>query len=317
MSISRRCFLTTAGSAAVLATAPGQAALLSKREVKKPVAKPAPNVPLQPWDRPLVGSQLYGWGQYCQRAGKPVDHDEIFAALKIAGYDYAEGTLDLVDHAANAKFSERLRYHGLMPVSLYTGGEFHIVGRASRTAHWIIEAAKAAKKVGFETIVCNPDAVGRDKTDLELAIQASALAELGQELNRAGMKLGLHQHTPEFRKHAHEFHETFRQTRSKEVGFCIDTHWLYRGGVMPLDALKQYGDRVCAWHLRQSRGGIWWEDLDDGDIDYPALVTMAQEQKVPLRLTVELALEEGTLISRDAATNHVRSRLWVKRIFGV
>jgi inosose dehydratase len=317
MPLSRRRFLAVSATAGALTSNSVEASWLTPREKKKPAAKPMPDVPRQPWDRPLVGCQLYGWGQYFQRAGRALDYDEIFSSLKQSGYDYAEGNLDLVDHGANSRFSQRLRYHGLVPVSLYTGGEFHLLGRASRTAHWISEAAKAAKKVGFEMVVCNPDPIGRDKTEAELAIQSSALAELGQELNRAGLKLGLHQHTPEFRNRAHEFHENFRRTKPGEVGWCLDTHWTFRGGVDPLAALRQYGDRICSWHLRQSRKGIWWEDLDDGDIDYGPLAQAARERRIPVRLTVELALEEGTLVSRDAATNHARSRLWVRRTFGV
>ena len=296
----------------------GSAALAGgNRPTVKPKTKPSKDIPIQPWDRPLVGSQLYGWGQYYERNKKALDQHEVFAALKQAGYDYAEGSLDVQDHGANAKFSERLRQHGLVPVSLYTGGAFHVLGRASQTAHWIAEAARAAKKNGFEIIVCNPDPIGRDKTEAELAIQSSALAELGQELKKAGLKLGLHQHTPELRNGAREFHETFRQTKPGDVGFCIDTHWLFRGGVPPLEALATYGNRVCSWHLRQSRGGIWWEDLDDGDIDYSAIAAVAKAQRLPARFTVELALESGTAVTRDAVANHARSRAWVRRVFGV
>lgn len=316
MSFSRRQFLAAAVTGACLAGTV-EAAWLSKRDKQKSAVITRPDVRIQRWNRPLVGSQLYGWGQYYERSHKKFDIDEIFAALRSAGYDYAEGTLDLQDHGANSQFSERLLKHGLVPVSMYTGGEFHHIGRASQTAYWIAQAAKAAKKQGFEIIVCNPDPIGRDKTDAELAIQSSALAELGQELKQAGMKLGMHHHTPELRNGAHEFHETFRQTKAGEVGFCIDTHWMYRGGVPPIDALRRYGDRVCSWHLRQSRGGIWWEDLDDGDIDYTAIAKFAKARKLPIRYTVELALEPGTVLTRDAIANHTRSRQWVKRVFGV
>ena len=103
----------------------------------------------------------------------------------------------------------------------------------------LAEAARVAHQSGFEIIVCNADPIGRDKTEAELAIQASALAELGQELRRLGMKLGMHQHTPELRNGAHEFHEMFRRTKAADVGFCIDTHWLYRGGVVPMEALAR------------------------------------------------------------------------------
>lgn len=317
MPFSRRQFLVTAAAVGMSSSLSGEAAWWTKAPDRKAANQAGTKVPIQPWKRPLVGSQIYGWGQYYQRNGKDLNFDEVFSALKTAGYDYAEGNLNQIDHAANARFSEQLRQHGLVPVSLYTGGAFHITGKATETAHRIAAAALAAQQHGFEIIVLNPDPIGRDKTDAELAIQASALAELGQELTRAGMKLGLHQHTPELRNGAHEFHANFQQTKSAEVGFCIDTHWLYRGGVAPLDALAQYGDRVCSWHLRQSRGGIWWEDLDAGDIDYTAIAARAKARKLPLRYTVELALEPGMVLTRDGVANHARSRQWVKRVFGV
>lgn len=84
---------------------------------------------------------------------------------------------------------------------------------------------------------------------------------------------------------------------------------------MPLDALKQYGDRVVTWHLRQSRDGVWWEDLDTGDVDYEAVAKYAKEHSLPRRFTIELALEAGTKITRSVLENHRRSREFVRRVF--
>ena len=84
---------------------------------------------------------------------------------------------------------------------------------------------------------------------------------------------------------------------------------------MPMDALKQYGDRVVTWHLRQSRDGVWREDLDTGDIDYQAVAQYARAHRLPRRFTVELALEPGTKITRSVVENHRRSREYVRRVF--
>ena len=84
---------------------------------------------------------------------------------------------------------------------------------------------------------------------------------------------------------------------------------------MPLDALKQYGDRVVTWHLRQSRDGIWWEDLDTGDIDYEAVAKYARTHNLARRFSVELAIEGGTKITRSVVENHRRSREFVRRVF--
>ncbi len=268
---------------------------------------------------PMVGSQLYGWGQYYDRAkGKLAEHlDEVFAAMKDSGYDYAEGSLDVAVPENNAKLAERLKKNGLHPVSLYTGGAVHVLGKATETVERIGRAAREAAKAGFGIINFNPDPIGRDKTDRELAIQAEALRELGDDLSSAGIRLGLHHHTPELRNGAREFHSNFTQCPGTNVGFCYDVHWVFRGGISPGECLRQYGHRIVSWHLRQSRSKIWWEDLDTGDIDYTAIAAYAAAHTLPQFYTVELALENGTRVTRDAIANHARSRQFVRATFGV
>ncbi len=267
----------------------------------------------------VVGSQIFGWGQYYQRDGKKVEEhfDDVFSALRDAGYDYAEANLNVGDPDANGKMAERMKKKGLKPVSLYTGGSFHLLGKALETAERITAAGKVCGKAGFKVIVCNPDPIGRDKTDAELAIQVSALKELSAELKKAGLALALHHHTPELKNKAHEFHYNFDQTQPSDLAFCIDTHWMYRGGVPPMDALRQYGNRVVSWHLRQSRDQVWWEDLDTGDIDYAEIAKYARQEGLPRRYSVELALEQGTRITRTVVENHRRSREFVRAQFGV
>ena len=129
------------------------------------------------------------------------------------------------------------------------------------------------------------------------------------------MKLGVHHHMPEMTNHAREFHYNFDHSKPAVVGWCYDVHWVWKGGVMPLDALKQYGDRVVTWHIRQSRNGVWWEDLDTGDVDYDAVAKYARAHNLARRFSVELALESGTKITRSVVENHRRSREFIRRVF--
>lgn len=266
----------------------------------------------------LVGSQLYGWGQYYQREGKDMNAHlgEVFSALRDAGYDYAEGNLDSGRPEANAQFADKLRAKGLRPVSLYTGGALHNEG-ADAVVERLVAASRVAARSGFEVIVCNVDPIGREKTEAELIRQGKALAILGKELKALKLRLGVHHHTPELGREGREYHHNFAVTRAGEVDFCIDTHWMLRGGIAPMDALRQYGDRVVSWHLRQSRDKVWWEDLDTGDIDYAEIAAFARSRHLPRRFSVELALEGGTRITRSVVENHRRSRDFVRRVFGV
>jgi inosose dehydratase len=263
----------------------------------------------------LVGSNIYGWGQYSQRDKKKLDVEEVISALRDTGYDYLENFMNVAQPEANAKFAEQLRAKGLQPVSLYTGARVHEAAKAGAVVAGILAAAKVCQQAGFQVISCNAAPIGREKTDEELKTQAAALNELGEGLNALGMKLGMHNHMPAMANHAREFHYNFDHTKPAAVGFCYDVHWVWKGGLMPLDALQQYGDRVVTWHLRQSRDGVWWEDLDTGDIDYEAVAKYAKAHNLARRFTVELALEAGTKITRSVVENHRRSREFVRRVF--
>ncbi|MGA2656820.1 MAG: TIM barrel protein [Verrucomicrobiota bacterium] len=303
---SRRKFLGRLGAMAALGTV-GSAALPGAL-----AAEPSPAA----GQKTLVGSNIYGWGQYAQRDNKKLDVAEVISALRDTGYDYLENFMDAARPEENARFADQLRAKGLQPVSLYTGARLHQAGQTGQEVARLLAAAKVCRQAGFAVISCNPDPIGRDKTEEELKTQAAALEELGEGLEALGLKLGVHNHTPEMANQAREFHYNFDHTKPEAVGFCYDVHWVWKGGVQPLDALRQYGRRVVTWHLRQSRQGIWWEDLDTGDIDYAAVAQYAKTHELPRRFTVELALETGTSITRSAIENHRRSREFVRKVFG-
>jgi inosose dehydratase len=302
-SQSRRDFLRLGGSAFLIALVePGLSRALAFETVGSS-------------QKTLVGSNVYGWGQYAQRDHKPLDIEEVISALRDTGYDYLETNLNVARPDENGRFAAQLIAKGLQPVSLYTGARLHEAGKGKEVVEKILVAAKVSQQAGFRVLSCNADPIGREKTDEELKTQAAALTDLGEGLNALGMKLGVHQHLPEMANHAREFRYDFSHTEPGVVGWCYDVHWVWKGGVMPLDALKQYGQRVVTWHLRQSRNGIWWEDLDTGDVDYSAVARYAREHQLPRRFSVELALEPGTKITRSVVENHRRSREFVRRVF--
>ncbi len=270
-----------------------------------------------PAARSLVGSNIYGWGQYAEREHKPLNVDEVLSALRDAGYDYLEANLNVQHPEENARFAEKLRSKGLQPVSLYTGARLHEEVKLDEVIGGLVAAAKVAAQSGFVVLSCNADPIGREKTDEELKTQVTGLTRLGTELDRLGMKLAVHQHLPEMANNAREFRYDFDHTSPQVVGWCYDVHWVWKGGIKPLDALARYGQRVRTWHLRQSRQGVWWEVLDQGDIDYEAVAQYAQEHQLPRRFSVELALEAGTRVTHSVVENHRRSREFVRKVFGV
>ena len=81
---SRRDFIRHLGSAVALGAAlsPIHASLAA--ESSRSAAQ-----------KTLVGSNIYGWGQYAQRDKKKLDLEEVISALRDTGYDYLETTMDV------------------------------------------------------------------------------------------------------------------------------------------------------------------------------------------------------------------------------
>ena len=305
---SRRDFVRNAVAAACLNAAASSSGLLPSALAAEGQSSTA--------GKALIGSNVYGWTQYAQRDKKPFDINQVISVLADLEYDYLESFMDVDKPDNNGKLAEQFKAKGLKPISIYTGARLHEAANAYHNVAKVLAAAKVCQQAGFKVISCNADPIGREKTDEELKMQVSALSELGLGLKEFGMQLAIHHHMPEMANKAREFHYNFRNSKPDVVGFCYDVHWVWKGGVTPMDALKEYADRVVTWHLRQSRDGIWWEDLDTGDIDYDAVAKYAKEHGLPRRFTVELALEGGTRITRSAAENHRRSREFVRKVFG-
>jgi len=267
----------------------------------------------------FVGTQLYGWSQVYQQEKKNLaEHmNEVLSAVRDGGFDFVEGFLDVGRPENNTAFADRLRAKGMRPVSLYTGGRLHDQEKADEAIGQLLAAAKVCQAAGYLMLNCNPDPIGRAKTDAELKVQAASLDKLAAGLNELDMILGVHNHTPEMADDAREFHHNFRNTDGGKVGFCFDVHWVYRGGLAPRAALNEYHDRIVSWHLRQSRDKIWLEDLADGDVDYQEIADFIVQHEFHGPYIVELAIENGTKITRTVAENNQRSRQYVKKVFGV
>lgn len=271
-----------------------------------------------PSPRNLVGSGIYGWGQYYyQRMGRNAyaHLDEVCSAIRDCGYDYAEGFLDLKNPEKHAQFIELSKKKGLKPVCLYTNAALHD-DKADEVIEQLIASAKVCRDGGVRIIDINAQPIGREKTDAELKKQVESFNKLGVEFEKLGMRFGIHNHTPEMLNGHREFYADLRETSPKRVGLCFDVHWVYRGGVDPMDCLKEFGSRVTNWHLRQSRDGVWWEVLDTGDVDYENIAKFAREHRLTAPYTVELAIEKRTKITGDVIKNHKRSREYVRKVFG-
>jgi len=265
-----------------------------------------------------VGAQLYVCSQIASEAGKPLDDmlDGCLQDIAAAGFDSIEWDLARADTPEKAQqLSDRLRNHGLTLAGLYTGGALHDPAAASQTVRFVLSAARSALAAGCPGVTINPDPIGREKTDAELACQASALEELGAGLREISMWLAVHTHDPEMRHNAREFRWNLDKTEPELVGLCADVHWIYRGGQDPVAIVRQYASRLRSLHLRQSRQAVWCEELGAGDVEYWQIAPILGETGFGGPLIVELAYEFRTERTRPLREALARSRNYVRGIF--
>lgn len=268
-----------------------------------------------------IGAHGYVWLQIYEQQGKKVnDHlDEALRQVAESGFETWEQGIESPAHAANLK-TLLAKYNLKMP-TFYLGCILHREDWRERVEE-ALGKARLALPLGVKIAVCNPNPIewgkALDKSDEQLKTQAEALQSLSQKLSAEGVQLAYHTHDAEMRCAAREFHHMMQAT---EVGFCLDTHWVYRGSgnsqVAMHDALKMYGHRLRSLHIRQSQNGIWSETFGEGNIDYRAVAEKLKEMGFNGPIIVEQCYEQGTPQTITPLERHKRSREYMREIFGV
>lgn len=118
----------------------------------------------------------------------------------------------------------------------------------------------------------------------------SLLEEYAQRLAAHGIDLYYHAHTFEFYRWQGKPILTHMKENTKYLGFELDSHWMWRGGVDPVAYLHSFAGRVRLQHLKDYRIGlmvpgadigadesIWgsleqFAEVGEGCLDMPAII---------------------------------------------
>lgn len=270
---------------------------------------------------PVLAVQTYVWSQHFARQKQLVrDHlEDIIGGCAEAGFRNIELTGDyFAADAASETIGLLKKYKFTMPV-VYNGGIMHDEAEAAKMIARSIEIVERAKGCGLKALNTNPNPKPKRerKTDAELAVQARTINRLADEMGKRGIRLFVHQHDPEMMENAREWRYVLKNTDPKRVEFCLDTHWVYRGGQDVMTLLAECAPRLGAVHLRNSKKGVWLEEFGDGDIDYRQVA--AYLKKIGFRgyLVVELAYDKDTVIKRPLVDSLRLSRKYAEEVFGV
>lgn len=264
---------------------------------------------------------VYAWVTFFRRQGRDWSAN-LDAGLREFAESGLKGFEPSVTSAAELEtIIPLLKKYGLQMRSIYVGSRLHERGEAEKSAAEVLAIAAAAGKAGVEIVVTNPSPIGGgvDKSDSQLELQAANLNRLGAALRGQGLVLAYHNHDPEMRRSAREFHHMMLATDPANLKLCLDAHWVYRGAgdsqVALFDIVRLYGRRIAEVHLRQSRDGVWTETFGDGDIDYSRLAVELLRLGVRPHLVLEQAVEKRTPNTMGPVEAHRQSLQYAARVF--
>ncbi|WP_428653261.1 sugar phosphate isomerase/epimerase family protein [Runella sp.] len=269
-----------------------------------------------------ISSNQYGTFYSRDKRNWSADLDASLAEYVKSGLTAYEPSFSNVEEVK--KLGPLLKKHNLSMPSAYVGSVLHDAAEGKRSIETALAIAEAAQPLGLKILVSNPNplkwgAGNEIKNDAQLIEQVKNLEFLGSELRKRGVTLAYHTHDVELRAGEREFHHMLQNTDPKNVGFCLDVHWVYRGAgnsqVALFDVVKMYGKRVVELHIRQSVNTIWAETFGEGDIDYPRLARELQALKVKPLIVLEQCLEAQSPNTIKPVEAHQRDLAYAKQVF--
>lgn len=92
----------------------------------------------------------------------------------------------------------------------------------------------------------------------------SYLAKLAEEHR---VLIAIHNHGPNSRYDKIQDVLKVLESQPKQIGACVDTGHYLRSGENPVDAIRQFGERVYGVHLKDVKGRTQFTELGKGDLD--------------------------------------------------
>jgi sugar phosphate isomerase/epimerase len=242
--------------------------------------------------------------------------DRIFADVAYAGVDGIE-LMHTALHPADSveRISALKERHNLPVIGMSYGGAMW-----DRTQHAkLLEESNLIiprlEKLGGKTLGTSVGASPRPKTKEQLDAQAEFLRTLIALCRDHGIVLNLHNHTYEVENHLHDLKGTLERIPDVKLG--PDLNWLIRGGVDPVQFIREYGDRIVFLHLRdQQADGKWSEAMGEGSTDFVAIGKALHDIHFSGTAVIELAHEASFHPTRPLRESLKMSREFVKRTLG-
>jgi sugar phosphate isomerase/epimerase len=252
-----------------------------------------------------IGLQLYSVKDELEK-----DLEGTLKTVAAIGYRQVESSLSVANKSAK-EIRAALLAHGLGWKSAHTsvaelkGNPDKVIGAAQDagvkhlicSAPWIKDPSRIKpldpsdprlKTYGkFAQFVAALDSMTRD----DWKWNADVLNETGEKAKKAGLRVGYHNHTFEFKKlddGTLPYDALLKLTDPELVDFQLDCGWMVYSGYDPIAYLAKYPKRYCSLHIkdlardsgRLGQGMIQTTEVGSGTIDWKRIFATAGKTTV-------------------------------------
>ncbi len=219
-----------------------------------------------------VGLQLIIFG----RERLTSDLAGVLDDVAAAGYQAIETTV-LADRVSGTEFRKMLEDRGLVHVGAHFSGAK--LDRIGEVVDWLAETGGTDIPLSDNTL--------REASLDEYRRKGEAYTEAADACRQAGITLSYHNHSWEFKKQDGQLpiEALYEACDPERVKACIDTYWVWDGGVDPAKFVAKHADRLRILHAKDSymeeRGQRSFAAVGAGTLDFPAIMKAAQNSSFP------------------------------------
>lgn len=212
---------------------------------------------------------------------------QMLREMKDCGYDGAEIGLDKVFLIESRAELEEL---GIEIVSVHTAVDIRSAD-AEEECEKLKKSAARAKEIGASFVFIS-SIFFKGKGEEDYRAEAKLYDRFGEIVTGLQMQFCFHNHNWEFKNNRLGLQILTKETDPLKVFLVPDLGWVMRGGMEPVDFLREFGDRVRALHFKEFTFDDRFTELGRGVVDFETAYDYIKDRE--LWIVAEQDTCEGT-----------------------
>lgn len=240
----------------------------------------------------------FGVQLYSARDVLPKDPKGVMTELAKMGYKQFESFSGAKGFLWGMEPKEIKSFLGDLGVKMVST-HFNYTGEVNKP-EVLKKSIEMAHDAGLSYILC--PYIGPQKTWDDWKRIADQFNTVGEEVSKAGLKFGYHNHDYSFRPLDGKLPQEYllNNTDPKNVMFELDLCWIDVAGVNTADHLKKYGKRYELCHIKDYKkvdGKPVQNDLGKGSVDFKTTLRNAMDSGIKYFLVEQEQYPESPMVS--------------------